>query len=120
MSTEASSGARSRSWLRWPLRWNGHDPEGPGTPATPRDPAPEHPADPAPLGEETKVDVDTLPDLLAPGTEAEPVTFWNSRETLTAGMGDRWYNNVWLWAGILLLLTCLCMLVFSQIFFPTH
>jgi hypothetical protein len=56
----------------------------------------------------------------APGTEVEPVTFWNSRETLAAGMGDRWYSNVWLWAGLLLLLTCLCMLVFSQIFFPTH
>jgi SSS family solute:Na+ symporter len=56
----------------------------------------------------------------AAGTEPAPVTFWNSAETLKAGLGDRWYNSVWLWAGLLLLLTCLCMLVFSQLFFPTQ
>jgi SSS family solute:Na+ symporter len=56
----------------------------------------------------------------APDTEADPVTFWNSGETLKAGLGDRWYNSVWLWAGLLLLLTCLCMLIFSQLFFPTR
>lgn len=55
----------------------------------------------------------------AAGTDPTPVTFWNSAETLKAGLGDRWYNSVWLWAGLLLVLTCLAMLVFSQLFFPT-
>lgn len=55
----------------------------------------------------------------SPGTETDPVTFWNSRDTLTQGLGDRWYNSVVFWAGVLLVLTCACMLIFSQIFFPT-
>ena len=55
----------------------------------------------------------------SPGTETDPITFWNSRDTLTQGLGDRWYNSVILWAGVLLVLTCACMLIFSQIFFPT-
>ena len=55
----------------------------------------------------------------SPGTETDPITFWNSRDTLTQGLGDRWYNSVILWAGVLLVLTCACMLIFSQVFFPT-
>ncbi len=55
----------------------------------------------------------------SPGTETDPITFWNSRDTLAQGLGDRWYNSVILWAGVLLVLTCACMLIFSQIFFPT-
>ena len=35
-----------------------------------------------------------------PGTDPDPVTFWNSRDTLTQGLGDRWYNSVVLWAGL--------------------
>jgi SSS family solute:Na+ symporter len=29
-----------------------------------------------------------------PGTDPEPVTFWNSGETLRAGLGDKWYKSV--------------------------
>jgi len=47
------------------------------------------------------------------------VTFWDSRDTLTQGLGDRWYNSVFFWAGLLLVLTLGSMLIFSQIFFPT-
>ena len=54
-----------------------------------------------------------------PGTEPNPVTFWDSRDTLTQGLGDKWYSSVFLWAGLLLVLTLGCMLIFSQIFFPT-
>ena len=55
-----------------------------------------------------------------PGTEATPVTFWNCGDTLTAGLGDRWYKSVVLWAGLSLALTLLAMLIFSQVFFPTR
>jgi SSS family solute:Na+ symporter len=55
----------------------------------------------------------------APGTEAEPVTFWNSGETLRQGLGDRWYKSVVLWAGLSLVLTLAGMVIFSQLFFPT-
>ncbi len=55
-----------------------------------------------------------------PGTEATPTTFWNCGDTLTAGLGDRWYKSVWLWAGLSLALTLLAMLIFSQVFFPTR
>lgn len=54
-----------------------------------------------------------------PGTQTDPVTFWDSRDTLSQGLGDRWYKSVILWASVLLVLTCACMLIFSQIFFPT-
>jgi SSS family solute:Na+ symporter len=53
-----------------------------------------------------------------PGTETVPVTFWNSTDTLKAGLGKSWYDSIWLWGGILLVLTLLCMLIFSPIFFP--
>jgi SSS family solute:Na+ symporter len=52
-----------------------------------------------------------------PGTQENPVTFWNSGETLRAGLGDKWYNSVVLWAGLSLVLTLAAMLVFSQLFF---
>jgi SSS family solute:Na+ symporter len=55
-----------------------------------------------------------------PGTQENPVTFWNSGETLRAGLGDKWYNSVVLWAGLSLVLTLLAMLIFSQVFFPTR
>ncbi len=55
-----------------------------------------------------------------PGTEASPVTFWNSGETLREGLGDKWYNSITFWAGLLLALTLLSMLAFSQMFFPTR
>jgi SSS family solute:Na+ symporter len=55
-----------------------------------------------------------------PGTEENPVTFWNSGDTMVAGLGDRWYNSVVLWAGLSLLLTLAAMLLFSQLFFPTR
>ncbi len=54
-----------------------------------------------------------------PGTEPEPVTFWNSGETLRAGLGDRWYNSVVLWCGLSLVMTLAAMVIFSQLFFPT-
>ena len=54
-----------------------------------------------------------------PCTEAEPVTFWNSGDTLREGLGDKWYNSVVLWAGLSLVLTLLLILIFSQLFFPT-
>jgi SSS family solute:Na+ symporter len=54
-----------------------------------------------------------------PGTEANPVTFWNSGETLRAGLGQRWYQSVVLWAGLSLVLTLAAMVIFSQLFFPT-
>ena len=54
-----------------------------------------------------------------PGTEANPVTFWNSAETLRAGLGQRWYQSVVLWAGLSLLLTLAAIMIFSQLFFPT-
>ncbi|MES2473181.1 MAG: sodium/solute symporter [Pseudomonadota bacterium] len=53
------------------------------------------------------------------GTDPDPITFWDSRDTLTQGLGDRWYNSVFFWAGLLLVLTLGSMLIFSQIFFPT-
>jgi SSS family solute:Na+ symporter len=55
-----------------------------------------------------------------PNTQADPVTFWDSRDTLSAGLGNRWYSSVILWAGLLLVLTLGCMLIFSQLFFPTR
>ena len=54
-----------------------------------------------------------------PGTETNPVTFWNSGETLSQGLGDRWYKSVVLWAGLSLALTLAGMVIFSQLFFPT-
>lgn len=54
-----------------------------------------------------------------PGTQENPVTFWNSGETLRAGLGRHWYSSVVLWAGLSLLLTLAGMVIFSQIFFPT-
>ena len=54
-----------------------------------------------------------------PGTQEDPVTFWNSGETLRAGLGPHWYSSVVLWAGLSLVLTLAGMVVFSQIFFPT-
>jgi SSS family solute:Na+ symporter len=54
-----------------------------------------------------------------PGTEENPVTFWNSSETLAAGLGRHWYSSVVLWAGLSLVLTLAAMMVFSQLFFPT-
>ena len=58
--------------------------------------------------------------LPTPGTQENPVTFWNSGETLRAGLGDKWYNSVVLWAGLSLVLTCVAILFFSQLFFPTR
>jgi len=54
-----------------------------------------------------------------PGTQENPVTFWNSGETLRAGLGRHWYDSVVLWAGLSLILTLAAMVVFSQLFFPT-
>jgi SSS family solute:Na+ symporter len=54
-----------------------------------------------------------------PGTEENPVTFWNSGETLRAGLGEHWYSSVALWAAISLVLTLAGMVIFSQLFFPT-
>ena len=54
-----------------------------------------------------------------PGTESDPVTFWNSGETLSQGLGDRWYQSVVLWAGLSLVLTLAAIVIFSQLFFPT-
>ena len=54
-----------------------------------------------------------------PGTEADPVTFWNSGETLREGLGKKWYSSVVLWSGLSLVLTLAAMVVFSQLFFPT-
>ena len=54
-----------------------------------------------------------------PGTQENPVTFWNSEETLRAGLGEHWYSSVILWAGLSLVLTLAAIVVFSQIFFPT-
>jgi len=54
-----------------------------------------------------------------PGTQENPVTFWNSSETLHAGLGRHWYSSVVLWAGLSFVLTLAAMLVFSQLFFPT-
>jgi len=54
-----------------------------------------------------------------PGTDPEPVTFWNSGETLRDGLGDRWYKSVVLWAGLSLVMTLAAMVIFSQLFFPT-
>jgi hypothetical protein len=54
-----------------------------------------------------------------PGTEENPVTFWNSGETLAAGLGRHWYSSVVLWAGLSLVLTLAAIVVFSQLFFPT-
>jgi solute:Na+ symporter, SSS family len=55
-----------------------------------------------------------------PGTEPDPVTFWNSRETLTQGLGDRWYNSTISWSALMLVLIFVLMLIFSQVFFPTQ
>jgi solute:Na+ symporter, SSS family len=55
-----------------------------------------------------------------PGTQENPVTFWNSGETLRAGLGGHWYSSVVLWAGLSLLLTLASMVIFSQLFFPTR
>jgi SSS family solute:Na+ symporter len=54
-----------------------------------------------------------------PGTQENPVTFWNSEETLRAGLGEHWYSSVALWAGLSLVLTLAGMVIFSQLFFPT-
>jgi len=54
-----------------------------------------------------------------PGTNPNPVTFWNSGEMLRAGLGEHWYSSVVLWAGLSLVLTVAVMLIFSQLFFPT-
>jgi SSS family solute:Na+ symporter len=54
-----------------------------------------------------------------PGTDPDPVTFWNSRETLSQGLGDKWYSSVVLWSGLSLVLTLAGMVIFSQLFFPT-
>jgi SSS family solute:Na+ symporter len=54
-----------------------------------------------------------------PGTDLEPVTFWNSGETLSQGLGDKWYKSVVLWSGLSLVLTLAAMVIFSQLFFPT-
>jgi SSS family solute:Na+ symporter len=53
-----------------------------------------------------------------PGTEKHPITFWNSHETLAAGLGHRWHTSVIAWASLLLILTLSAMLIFSQLFFP--
>jgi solute:Na+ symporter, SSS family len=63
------------------------------------------------------VGVTLIHPVPTPGTEENPVTFWNSGETLRAGLGDKWYNSVVLWAGLSLVLTLAAMLVFSQLFF---
>jgi SSS family solute:Na+ symporter len=55
-----------------------------------------------------------------PGTDPDPVTFWDSRETLSQGLGEKWYSSVVLWAGLSLVLTLAGMVIFSQIFFPTR
>jgi SSS family solute:Na+ symporter len=54
-----------------------------------------------------------------PGTQENPVTFWNSGETLRTGLGDRWYSSVVFWAGLSLVLTLAAMVIFSQLVFPT-
>ena len=54
-----------------------------------------------------------------PGTDPDPVTFWNSGETLRQGLGEKWYSSVVLWAGLSLVLTLVGMVIFSQLFFPT-
>jgi len=54
-----------------------------------------------------------------PGTQENPVTFWNSGEILAAGLGRHWYSSVVLWAGLSMVLTLAAMVIFSQIFFPT-
>jgi solute:Na+ symporter, SSS family len=54
-----------------------------------------------------------------PNTDPDPVTFWNSRETLSQGLGEKWYSSVVLWAGLSLVLTFAGMVIFSQLFFPT-
>jgi SSS family solute:Na+ symporter len=54
-----------------------------------------------------------------PGTQENPITFWNSEETLRAGLGERWYSSVVLWAGLSLVLTLVAMVIFSQLVFPT-
>jgi hypothetical protein len=53
------------------------------------------------------------------GTDPDPVTFWDSRQTLSQGLGDKWYSSVILWAGLSLVLTLAGMVIFSQLFFPT-
>jgi SSS family solute:Na+ symporter len=55
-----------------------------------------------------------------PGTEKHPITFWNSHETLAAGLGHKWHTSVIAWAGLLLILTLGAMLIFSQLFFPVR
>ena len=52
------------------------------------------------------------------GTDPDPVTFWNSRETLGEGLGKAWYSSVVLWAGLSLVLTLAAMVIFSQFVFP--
>ena len=47
------------------------------------------------------------------------MTFWNSGETLSQGLGEKWYSSVVFWAGLSLVLTLAGMVVFSQLFFPT-
>ena len=54
-----------------------------------------------------------------PGTDPDPVTFWDSRETLSQGLGEKWYSSVVFWAGLSLVLTLAGMVIFSQLFFPT-
>ena len=55
-----------------------------------------------------------------PGTETNPFTFWDCGETLSQGLGEKWYSSVVLWAGLSLLLTLAAMVIFSQLFFPTE
>jgi hypothetical protein len=38
---------------------------------------------------------------------------------LRAGLGDKWYKSVVLWAGLSLVMTLAAMVIFSQLFFPT-
>ena len=54
-----------------------------------------------------------------PGTDPDPVTFWDSRQTLSQGLGEHWYSSVVLWAGLSLVLTLAGIVIFSQLFFPT-
>ena len=54
-----------------------------------------------------------------PGYPGEPRDLLEFRaKPWRAGLGDKWYNSVVLWAGLSLVLTLAAMLVFSQIFFP--
>ena len=60
-----------------------------------------------------------IPASAPPAPDPDPVTFWDSRQTLSEGLGEKWYSSVVLWAGLSLLLTLAGMVIFSQLFFPT-